>query len=311
SQALGPIENPIEMGSDRLALAHHIAADEALAEAYAALFGELPELSERSRFPAHARPAQAGQDTPLGAAWDAMSKADRDVINRVFANVGKALAAYERLLISRDSAFDRFASELQAEGSSTELSPTAQRGLKLFIGRGQCTTCHAGPELTDREFHNTSAPPLDGGDLRDPGRFKGAETVRASIFNAAGSYSDAPAGSAAQRVQHLRVDSESWGEFKTPTLRSLTGRAPFMHQGQFADIDAVLHFYSTLEGAAGRNHHAEQVLIPLRLTEAESTDLAAFLQSLTGEPLPSSLLTAPPAPRLAGSETSGSRQTDR
>ena len=164
------------------------------------------------------------------------------------------------------------------------------------MGRGRCTLCHNGPNLTDREFHNTSAPTLDGGPLLDAGRYAGIPVVRADRFNASGPHSDEPDGPDAVRVRRLRRDSESWGEFKTPSLRNLARHAPYMHQGQFADLRSVLEFYSTLKGSTGRNHHQEQVLVPLNLTPTEAEDLLAFLASLEGAALDESLRRAPPSP---------------
>jgi cytochrome c peroxidase len=121
--------------------------------------------------------------------------------------------------------------------------------------------------------------------------------VRADPFNAAGPHSDDPEGAAASRVQRLRAGSETWGEFRTPSLRNLGRGGPRMHAGAFPDLGGVLRFYSTLEGAAGRSHHQERVLQPLDLEEAELADLEAFLaEGLEGRPLPPALLAAPPSP---------------
>ena len=293
SQALGPIENPVEMGSSRAAVAHHLAADPALARAYERVFGALPDLAG---VPADARPGPGA----AGQAWETLTAARRDAIDRVFANVGKAIAAYERRLVRRESPFDRFAAAL-AKGDERGIAAypaAAKRGLLLFVGRGNCTLCHNGANLTDGEFHNTSAPPLGGGALEDPGRYDGTKLLKADPFNAAGRFSDDPNGAQADRVRRLRRSSESWGEFKTPTLRNLSKRGPYMHQGQFATLADVVEFYSTLEGAAGRNHHQEQVLVPLRLNPDESSDLVAFLESLDGAPLDARLMKQPSTPLL-------------
>lgn len=302
AQALGPIENPVEMGSSRLALAHLVARDDPLADAYEAIFGALPDLSDPERFPAEARPVAGEPEHPHQLAWDAMSAADRDAVNRVSANAGKAIAAYERKLLRGSAPFDRFVEGL-ADGDREKLDalePSAQRGLALFVGRARCVLCHSGPNLSDSEFHNTSAPPLEGHELRDPGRYEGSVTVVRDPFNAAGPYSDDTTGPAAARIGALRQTSESWGEFKTPSLRNLDRSGPYMHQGQFDSLRAVLDFYSTLEGAAGRNHHQEQILLPLRLDEREALDLLSFLGSLAGEPLPADLLRQPDSPRHQG-----------
>ena len=264
-QAVEPIENPIEMGGSRAGVARYLAADEALSEAYERVFDSPPS-----------------QEDP----------------ESVLVNVGKAIAAYERLLVRRDSPFDRYAAYLLGEdgGDPEALSASAHRGLELFLGPANCTLCHAGPNLTDSEFHNTAAPPGEFGDPQDPGRYVGAAKVSVSDFNAAGPYSDEREGRSARRVQRLRVSTESFGEFRTPSLRNLAGRAPYMHAGQFPDLEAVVRFYSTLEGAAGRSHHQERVLTPLDLSEEQVADRVAFLESLEGRPLPPALSRRPASP---------------
>ena len=293
AQAVEPIENPIEMGGDRVAVVWHLAGDAQLRTAYEELFGALPALDG---LPAHARPVPSAPDHPQAVAWAALGTDTQTAVTTVLVNVGKALGAYERRLVRGDAPFDRYVAGVlgQEGGDLAALDAPSKRGLELFVRKGNCTLCHLGPTLSDLEFHNTSAPPDEFGDRQDPGRYVGAAKVVASPFNAAGPYSDDREGRAARRVQRLRVDTESFGEFRTPSLRNLKARAPYMHAGQFADLEAVLRFYSTLEGAAGRSHHQELVLTPLNLTEVEIADLVAFLGSLEGQPL-SGHLTQPPA----------------
>ncbi len=300
SQALVPIENPVEMGSSRLAVAHTLYEDSELRRAYEEIFGALPELSDGARFPAQGRPVPAEPDHPHQLAWASMVEADRAAIDRVAANTGKAIAAYERRLVPGRSAFDRFAEALasgDAQGTAV-LAPAAQRGLALFLGRANCVLCHGGPTFSDSEFHNTGAPSAGDGEVLDSGRYGGLQELRESPFHAGGAYSDDPEGAAARRVRSLRITSETWGEFKTPSLRNVAGRGPYMHGGRFATLADVLQFYSTLEGASGRSHHQEQTLVPIRLSEEETVDLLAFLAALTGDPLPDELLRPPPSPFL-------------
>ncbi|MEM9382454.1 MAG: cytochrome c peroxidase [Planctomycetota bacterium] len=296
-QALDPIEDVREMGGSRGAVARLIHDDPVLLAAYVDVFGAFPDAAVAGPAP-HARPVRAGEaatgaDAPAAVqAWNALSGEDRAAIDRVYVHVGKAIAAYQRLLVRGDAPFDTFVAGL-LEGDEERiaaLSPAAQRGLRLFLGRANCVLCHSGPAFSDGEFHNNSLPTLHGGEARDAGRYDGARVVADSAFNAAGPHSDAPDGEAASRVRRLRRTSESWGEFRTPSLRNLANRAPFMHQGQLADLGAVLSFYSDLAGATGRNHHQEQILVPLRLSETESAELEAFLASLEGAPASSELL---------------------
>lgn len=266
-QALGPLENPVEMASSRAAIAGLVREDPELAAAHREVFGALP-----------------ADDTAL------------------FVELGKALAAYERQLVRGDSRFDRFAASVLGEegGDPEALDAREQQGLRLFLGRGRCTLCHLGPTLSDLEFHNNALPPHPEGSRDDPGRYRGGRLVKESPFNAAGPHSDAPKGAAARRVEALVTRSETFGEFRTPGLRNLAGRAPFGHQGQFEDLASILAFYNTLEGQDLRSHHQEQLLRPLGLEPAELAALEAFLLSLEGSPLPEDLLRAPGSPRPSG-----------
>ena len=299
-QALDPIEDPREMGTTRGKLARVIARDAALLGAYEAAFGPMDPAAIEDRpedvRPARGREAGAGPGAPPEVrAWAELDDRQRTAIDRVFVHAGKAMAAYQRKLVRADAPFDRFVEGLREgdQGKVASLSEEAQRGLSLFLGEANCILCHSGPNFSDGEFHNNALPTVHGGEARDPGRFDGARVVAASPFNAAGPHSDDPEGPAALRVRQLRQSSETWGEFRTPSLRNLGGRAPFMHQGQLEDLEAVIEFYSELRGATGRGHHQEQVLVPLRLSVQQKADLGAFLRSLEGEAPPAALLGPP------------------
>lgn len=258
-QALDPIEDPREMGGDRRAVVRLIANDPELSAAYGALFGAPPA------------------DTATAPEIDA-----------AFVNVGKAIGAFQRTLIRDDAPFDRYVAALAAgdpEGGG-HLDARALAGLELFLGKAGCVLCHSGPNFSDSEFHATGVPPRDAGLPEDAGRYDGAMVLMDSPFNAAGPHSDAPEGARARAVRSLRESPETWGEFRTPSLRNLTGRAPFMHQGQFETLEEVIDFYSELEGVSFRNHHQEQLLEPLRLDGAEKDALIAFLRALDGAPHP-------------------------
>lgn len=295
-QVAGPLENSIEMDGDRVSIARLIVQDDTLREAYAEVFGKLPNISDTGRFPEAARPLPHSPQDSRHRAWQSMREDDRESVSRVLANVGKALAAYETRLISRDSPFDKFVVQLKRNEPLDAISASAQRGLKLFVGRADCRQCHVGPMFTDGEFHNIRVPPLGGGEPIDAGRFRGIELLRASPFNAAGRFSDARDGTAAKRLEFLAKPADSWGAFKTPSLRNVARTPPYMHQGQFASLRDVLNYYSTLEGAVVMGHHPETVLKPLFLDAQEIDDLIAFLDSLTDEAIEPSLLRAPDAP---------------
>jgi cytochrome c peroxidase len=287
SQALQPLEHPAEMGGSRLGIARQIATREELRSRYERLFGSLPAILDWSVLPAAARPVTGQPEDPLQRSWDQLSREQQAAIQQIFVRTGKALAAYERQLISRESAFDQFCEGLQDDNPDklAALSDSAQRGLRLFLGRGQCLLCHHGPNLSDGEFHSIRVPPLGGGAAQDAGRYEGVKKLLDSDFHAAGIYSDDRNSRAAQRLEFLVANPEQWGTFKTPSLRNVAQTAPYMHQGQFASLQEVLRFYSTLEGALPPDHHQqdEVVLQPLRLSEQEIQDLVAFLESLTDE----------------------------
>jgi cytochrome c peroxidase len=275
-QALGPLEDPVEHGTNRVAVVRAVYADGQLATAYEAIFGALPPMDD-PRFPADARPILDQVDDPQNVAWDAMAPEDQEAVNIAFSNVGKAIAAYERHIVRIESPFDRFVA-----GDSAALSDAAQRGLATFTGAGNCTLCHSGPELTDREFHNLALGPRDWlGDDPDYGRYAGISKLRDSPFNGGGVYSDDPEAGAS-KVDHIALTDEQIGQHKTPSLRNVALTAPYMHGGHFADLDEVLHFYNTLDEEGGEGHR-EEILKPLELSDEEIADLRAFLESLTGD----------------------------
>ena len=299
SQALQPLEGPREEGGDRLNIAHLVAADTALGAAYRRVFGPLPPLADTGRFPPHGRP-DPDPGSPMAEAWAAMTAADRTAVNRVFSNLGKALEAYERKLVSGTAPFDTYVDGLRT-GDPTKtaaLSAAAARGLKLFVGAANCHLCHTGPALSDGEFHNLGLPLLPGAEP-DPGRADGTRLLRADIFNAAGPFSDEPAGTAKLRLQFLPQPQSQLGAFKTPSLRNVGLTAPYMHDGRFADLPAVLAFYGQGK-AASRDRlvgtrDANLTLVP-HLTADQQADLVAFLMALIGTPPPSALTEPPRQP---------------
>lgn len=287
SQAAGPLEHPDEMGSSRVFVARRVA--QAHAEDYQAVFGDLPDLSDGDRFPAHARPAR--DDAEARAAWQGMSQADRDAVLTVFTNSLKAIAAYEGRLVPTESPFDRYVDAVTAGDPSGggHLTDAQVRGLSTFLRDGNCTACHSGPMLTDRAFHNLGLP-LAG--KYDAGRTVGAAQVLTSEFNCRSRWSDTQD---CPELDYLDPGFPDFQQaFKTPTLRNVARTAPYMHHGQFADLNAVLTFYSELPGDPAANHR-ELTLRPLGLSETEKAELVAFLTALTGDPLPEALTRAPVA----------------
>lgn len=253
SQPLFAFENDIEMATTRLGIAHRIHEVTAYREAYEGIFGALPDLADAARFPPSGRPGDAS--------WDAMAEADRDAVNRVAANVGKALEAYMRHLATGPSRMDRF-----LDGDRTALSDLERRGFARFI-EGGCTACHDGPLLTDDGFHVATMEDVDRG------RAAGIEALLASPFNSAGPYFDVGAGDALGLPLGPTPDDEH--TFRTPSLRNVTLTAPYTHDGA-RTLRAILttpsFFYEP----------GDEVVIE------------AFLGALVGEPPPVEWTTPPP-----------------
>lgn len=297
SQALVPLEEPREHAGSRLQYAHLLASDPELSAAYERVFGALPDVSDGLRFPPEGRPVPDQPDHPHAVAWGGMTGEDREAVNRVFVNLGKALAAFERGIVSRRAPFDVWVEGLR-EGDvykQRSLSESARRGLKLFIGEARCVLCHSGPNFTDLEFHDNRVPDLRGGDQpRDPGRFAGVDLVQADPFNGIGRFSDDPRGEARAKVAFLLRNGHNWSEFKTPSLRNVVATAPYMHQGQLATLSDVLLHYARLESATPTHHAAETILQPFDLDAQGMQDLVAFLESLTDLSIDPAL-TRPPA----------------
>lgn len=287
AQALGPLESAVEHGGTRTQYAHLI--DQYYRADYEALFGTLPDLSDRTRFPDAAGPVD---DPALRAAWDAMRPEDRETITGIYANMGKALAAYERRLMPGPSRFDRYVEALlkgDTETMHASLNAQEVAGLRLFTGKAQCINCHNGPLFTNNSFHNTGVPPRQGMP-KDEGRLTGAQQVLADEFNCLSKLSDAQPEQCAE-LRYLDPKNEHFeSAFKPPSLRNVAEAAPYMDVGQFPSLPAVLKHYNTAPPAAVG--HSE--LQPLHLTDQELAQLEAFLRSLSGPPSTPPELLAPP-----------------
>ncbi len=266
SQALGPIENPREMGSSRLALAHSIG--DRYAEAYTAVYGELPPLSDATRFPAAGRPGVR--------AWEAMSADDRRAVDRVFVNAGKSIAAFERTFALGASAFDRY-----ARGDVTALSAPARAGLRIFFEVG-CHQCHHGPTLSDDSFHNVQFGTGRVDDVPDVGRFEGVDALRESPFRADSVFSDAPLTRA--HLRRVAPVEAMRGQFHTPTLRNVANTGPWGHGGTFPSLRAVVIHYARSGDRRDEIRTAGEIdpaLGPFHRTEDTFNSLEALLQSFS------------------------------
>jgi len=200
----------------------------------------------------------------------------------VFVDVGKALAAFQETLISGATPFDKFRSDLArgAPPSSWTYSEAAQRGLKIFIGKGGCTLCHSGPNFTSGEFFSTGLSKSAPAGKPDPGRLAGVRAVLQSRFNLLGPYNDDKTGASAVHTRQATLEKPAFGEFKVPTLRNLILTMPYGRDGSVDTIPEVVRHYSELDPV--RLHAKDgRPGKPLNLTQREQTDLVVFLESLS------------------------------
>jgi cytochrome c peroxidase len=200
-QALMPIADPTEMGSS-------------VADA-------VRKLSNRTEY-----------QKQFEAAFD-------DGVNA--ANLGKALAGFERVLLRGDSPVDKF----RTNGEHKALTAQERHGLWLYESKAQCWRCHSGRNFTDEEFHNTG---VSWGQGRiDLGRFA------------------------------ITKDDADRGKFKTPTLRGVALSAPYMHDGSLKTLEEVVEYYSR---GGNDNPHRDSKLQQLNLSKDEIASLVAFLKAL-------------------------------
>jgi cytochrome c peroxidase len=196
-QALGPIQNPIEMNMT------------------------LPEVVAKLN-------AIPGYKSQFQKVFKTDVTAD---------GISKAIAAFERTVLSGDAPYDRFTA-----GDKKALSPAAARGWALFFGAARCSSCHSGPNFTDNAFHNIGV----GMNKKepDPGRFDASK---------------------------LEGDK---GAFKTPSLRDIARSAPYMHDGSQKTLEEVVVHYN--KGGI-QNEYLDEEIFPLKLTKEQITDLVTFL----------------------------------
>jgi cytochrome c peroxidase len=201
-QALGPIQNPVEMGMTLDSVAKKLNAVPGYRSQFQKVFGT-----------------------------DATPDA-----------IAKAIASFERTIVSGDAPFDRYEA-----GDKSAMSPAQVRGFEVFRGKAQCTNCHVGFTQSDSIFHNLGV----GIDKPKPdlGRFA------------------------------VTKDPKDTGAFKTPTLRDLSKTAPYMHDGSEATLEKVIELYNR---GGNKNPNLDPKMKPLNLTASEKQDLIAFLKALDG-----------------------------
>jgi cytochrome c peroxidase len=219
-QAVGPVQNPIEMDLTKEQLEFRLNHIPGYVTEFQQVFGEDPTI-------------------------DLMAK---------------AIASFERTVISSDTPYDRY-----LDGDRTAMSPAAVRGLRTFNGKGHCTVCHSGPNFSDSAYHNLGIG-YENGKYKDVGRYDVTKNPR------------------------------DMGAFKTPMLRNVADTPPYLHDGSERTLMDVVNLYN--RGSIA-NPHLDLAMMPLNLTSSEKRDLVAFLQALSGPypvvaapPLPNPEITA-------------------
>lgn len=179
-------------------------------------------------------------------------------------NVTKAIAAFERTIVSMRSPYDRY----RWDGDLSAISDSAKRGELIFSSseRGGCFQCHGGWNFAPIRYEGGPNPQT-------------AEDLRGSFFNTGTSLYPAPN----RGIYEYTKRSEDIGKFRAPTLRNIAVTAPYMHDGSLATLEQVVDHYA----AGGKYNHLNKSLTvkAFRLTDGERRDLVAFLQSLTDEEL--------------------------
>lgn len=276
-------EGPPVQNGGRLQLAHVLF--EHYRQDYNQAFPEWPldpVLANYQRFPATGSPYT---DT---ANWNSLWAGDKEIVNRILANYGKAIEAYLRKLVSRNAPFD-----LYVAGNENAISRDAKKGLKLFIGKAGCINCHNTPLLSDDDFHviglriDTALSPH--ADPNEIGRaFNQALICDPSVadgdFKVTGHFSDDPS---TRRDGNFCQQTIPKGLWRTKGLRQVVETAPYFRDGQAATLDDVIEFYDRGGDPPGTFLGGAKEIRPLHLSGEEKRWLKEFLKTLTGEPVPS------------------------
>jgi len=270
AQALAPLEAKHEHATDRVQLLRLISNDAVYRGMYENVFGalSLPAMLPQSGTP--------DGDAQQQASWKALEPETQIDISRFFTNLGKAIAAFERKILPGRTRFDDYATAIvKNSDEENTLNNSEKSGLKLFIGKGQCVTCHNGPLFTNHEFHNTGVLAA-GRQMPSMGRYDGVRTSQEDPFNCLGEFSDASAGECTE-LRFARDANDLVGALKTPTLRNISLTAPYMHGGQMSDLAQVVNHYNKPPSSMLSHNEAK----PLGLRTVEKIQLEDFLKTLT------------------------------
>ncbi|MEQ1773612.1 MAG: cytochrome c peroxidase [Burkholderiales bacterium] len=261
SQSVRPMLDPKEMASSERHLAQVVRSDADLSCHYRKSFGHAP-------------------------------KADDEAL---MIDIGKALAAFQETLVTGRSSFDDFRDAVMRNDWKVAASypDNALRGARLFMGKGNCSLCHFGPNFSNGEFHEIGIPIVKKSGGIDWGRYQGIKMLRASRFSLLGAYNDDKSKATGQSTRFVDLAPQTFEQFKAPSLRNVALTAPYMHNGHFATLRDVVKHYSEIDVTLLHQAHiyagdvmaeavpTDTVLQPLKLSEPEISDIVAFLGSLT------------------------------
>lgn len=207
--------------------------------------GRAPSLEEQAKGPI-ANPIE------MGNTHDAMLRSVQDIpgyveeFEAVYGTsivtidmVAEAIAAFERTVVTTDSPFDRY-----VKGDKDALTPLERKGMEIFNGKGHCTACHWGGYFSDGRFHNLGVMPTDPA-KPDEGRYV------------------------------ITKDEADMGAFKTPTIRDVALRPPYMHNGSEKTLEDVVDLYN--KGGRTKDPNLSPLIVPLGLSKNEKKALVAFM----------------------------------
>ena len=261
---------------------------------------------------------------PFWDAFDCMADDERPLATRVLINFGKAIASWEYTLVSRNSPFDRWASDLKnGKGDTSKAIPDlAKEGARLFVGKAACNECHTTPLFSDNRFHNIGvqqvgtgipveadcpagdyycdcAPPSEGHtgpwNCIPWGARDGIEKLKNSKQRRDSIWSDNPGDTSRMSFVSMDLDQVPKGAYRTPSLRNVALTAPYMHNGSMAKLEDVIWHY-TQGGSSDTPGVRAPAIKPLFLTEHEQQALVSFLKSLTSDPIAPELVAPPVLP---------------
>lgn len=221
-QAVGPVQNPIEMDLTKEELEFRLNHIPGYGTQFQEVFGSAPTI-------------------------DLMAK---------------AIAAFERIIITNDTPYDRY-----IQGDRSAMSEEAIEGLELFSGKGHCIVCHSGPAFSDSNYHNLGIG-YENGKFKDVGRYG------------------------------VTKNPKDMGAFLTQKLRDIELTPPYMHDGSERTLDNVINFYNR---GGNPNPNLDPAMLPLSLTKKEKHDLMEFLKALTG-PYPIVEPPPPPNPEITAQQ---------